>query len=117
MTATPRRIQRRRVKGWRAPQGAKYVGRGTRWGNPSQIAAVDNGWTVNHDNGGSVGVFAFKPEAHRFAVEAYRAHLKANPKLAARARTELAGHDLMCWCAPELPCHADVLLELAAAPS
>ena len=25
---------------------------------------------------------------------------------------ELAGKDLVCWCAP-LPCHADVLLELA----
>lgn len=26
---------------------------------------------------------------------------------------DLAGHDLCCWCAPELPCHADVLLEIA----
>ncbi|GAG87489.1 unnamed protein product, partial [marine sediment metagenome] len=26
--------------------------------------------------------------------------------------TELKGKDLVCWCAP-LPCHADVLLELA----
>ena len=25
---------------------------------------------------------------------------------------ELRGKDLMCWCAP-LPCHADILLELA----
>ncbi len=25
---------------------------------------------------------------------------------------ELRGEDLVCWCAP-LPCHADVLLELA----
>lgn len=29
---------------------------------------------------------------------------------------ELAGHDLACWCAPQLACHADVLLELANAP-
>lgn len=28
-------------------------------------------------------------------------------------RTELAGRDLACWCAPGDPCHADVLLELA----
>ncbi|WP_019732123.1 DUF4326 domain-containing protein [Mycobacterium avium] len=26
---------------------------------------------------------------------------------------ELAGHDLACWCPPDQPCHADVLLELA----
>jgi len=30
----PERIQRRRVKGWRMPEGAVYVGRGTKWGNP-----------------------------------------------------------------------------------
>lgn len=27
--------------------------------------------------------------------------------------SELAGHDLMCWCPLDQPCHADVLLELA----
>jgi len=30
----PKRIQRKRTKGWRMPDGAVYVGRGTRWGNP-----------------------------------------------------------------------------------
>jgi hypothetical protein len=30
----PQRIQRRRVKGWRMPEGAVYVGRGSKWGNP-----------------------------------------------------------------------------------
>lgn len=35
------------------------------------------------------------------------------------AHTELRGHDLMCWCplfdkdGNRVPCHADVLLELA----
>lgn len=33
MTA-PQRIQRKRVKGWRMPEGAVYVGRGSKWGNP-----------------------------------------------------------------------------------
>jgi uncharacterized protein DUF4326 len=28
-------------------------------------------------------------------------------------RTQLAGRDLACWCRPDQPCHADVLLELA----
>ena len=28
-------------------------------------------------------------------------------------RANLAGHDLMCWCPLDQPCHADVLLELA----
>jgi hypothetical protein len=25
----------------------------------------------------------------------------------------LRGKDLACWCPPDLPCHADVLLDLA----
>lgn len=28
-------------------------------------------------------------------------------------RRELAGKDLMCWCPLDMPCHADVLLEIA----
>lgn len=30
----PVRIQRRRAPGWRMPEGAIYVGRPSRWGNP-----------------------------------------------------------------------------------
>lgn len=29
----PKRIQRKRTKGWRMPEGAVYVGRPTKWGN------------------------------------------------------------------------------------
>jgi len=32
-----KRIQRRRVKGWRMPEGAIYVGRPTYWGNPQRV--------------------------------------------------------------------------------
>lgn len=32
--STPKRIQRSRRRGWRMPEGAVYVGRPTRWGNP-----------------------------------------------------------------------------------
>jgi hypothetical protein len=41
----------------------------------------------------------------------YRRWLCGQPKLLA-ALPELRGRDLVCWCAP-LPCHGDVLLELA----
>ena len=34
MTRGPRGVQRRRTAGWRMPEGAKYVGRPTKWGNP-----------------------------------------------------------------------------------
>lgn len=34
---TPERIQRRRSTGWRMPEGAVYVGRPTKWGNPFRL--------------------------------------------------------------------------------
>jgi hypothetical protein len=36
-TNLPRRIQRRRMKGWRMPDDAVYVGRPTKWGNPFRL--------------------------------------------------------------------------------
>ncbi|WP_087483552.1 DUF4326 domain-containing protein [Brachybacterium massiliense] len=34
---SPQRIQQRRTKGWRKPEGAVAVGRGTKWGNPFKV--------------------------------------------------------------------------------
>jgi predicted kinase len=49
------------------------------------------------------------------AVDAYVRHLVDHPYLVAAARVELAGADLACWCPLDLPCHADVLLDLVNA--
>jgi len=90
------RVQLRRTKGWRKPEGVVTVARPSRWGNPHRI---------------SEPTF----EAHRVSVEAYRDDLMAG-RLAFTVddvRRELAGRDLACWCRPGLPCHADVLLEVA----
>ena len=38
MTATPRRIQRKRTKGWRKPPNTVCVDRSTRWGNRFRIS-------------------------------------------------------------------------------
>lgn len=37
----PERIQRRRTKGWRLPEGAIYVGRPTKWGNPFTLGGAN----------------------------------------------------------------------------
>lgn len=87
------RIQRRRSAGWRMPEGAVYVGRPTRWGNP-----------FPHD-----GTAAGRAEV----VAAYRDLVDADPALQAAARRLLAGRDLACWCPLDQPCHADVLLDVA----
>jgi Domain of unknown function (DUF4326) len=93
----PDRIQLRRSKGWRKPENAVVVARPSRWGNPHRAAAPT-------------------AEAHCAAVEAFRADLLAGalPYTVADVRRALADHDLACWCPPNLPCHADVLLDIAA---
>ena len=92
----PTRVQLRRQRGWRKPAYAVVVARPSRWGNPHRAAART-------------------PEAHRAAVEAFRADLLAGvlPYTTDDVRRALAGRDLACWCRPDLPCHADVLLEVA----
>jgi hypothetical protein len=122
MSSSPARIQRRRIKGWRKPEGAVYVGRGTRWGNPWVVAQTRTGWAVNW-----VGEGQPRPDwtastnsrhaAHVMAVGLYREFADLTVGFAVRARVELKGRDLMCWCPPELPCHVDVLLELASPPA
>lgn len=93
---TPKRIQRSRTKGWRMPEGAIYVGRPTRWGNPFEVAA-------EYDR------------AVMFDTK-YRFYYLEHPDGEARFLPVLmlAGHDLACWCPLDQPCHADVLLKLAA---
>lgn len=121
ITVTPERIQRRRAKG-AIHGGAKYVGRGTRWGNPWVIAQTPNAWVVNWaaprevrpPAGLKTSVTASnRQDAHALAVELYEIWFHADPVRADRARQELAGRDLMCWCPEGLPCHADVLLAAA----
>jgi hypothetical protein len=47
-------------------------------------------------------------------IEKYRIWLKERIEARELDPRELRGCDLGCWCAP-LPCHADVLLEVANA--
>lgn len=68
-----------------------YVGRPTIWGNPFVI-----GRDGTRDE----------------VIAKYRAWLLAQPSLVSRARVELRGKRLACWCAPA-SCHADVLVEIA----
>jgi hypothetical protein len=116
----PARLQRRRTAGWKKPDGAIYVGRGTRYGNPNRIVYRPDtgGWHVVHDSGGGIGTFPTAAEARRFATEAYRVQLADDPALADQVRRDLAGRDLMCWCPLPEPgepdyCHAAVQIALA----
>ena len=114
----PKRIQRKRSRGWRMPLGAVYVGRPTKWGNPW---SVDDYFRVGYSGNGF--------DALRVIVDIYRAWIAGTDRahmvlyidqMGRPSRTppdyrELRGKDLACWCPLDQPCHADQLLELANA--
>lgn len=108
----PARIQRRRTKGWRMPDGAVYVGRGTKWGNPWKPVELSPGRWAAECNGQRNGRFSTREQALAWCVVGYRA-FGPSDITPDEVRRELAGRDLACWCPLDQPCHADVLLELA----
>lgn len=109
----PKRIQRSRAKGWRMPEGAVYVGRPTKWGNPfivSSLCAMERyaDFTLNAD------LWSGWPCVD--AATAVRAFHEMKARyMTADELAALRGKDLACWCPLDKPCHADVLLELANA--
>ena len=120
--SVPERIQRKRTRGWRMPPEAIYVGRGSKWGNPFTIVdATDADFTnprracVSFYNawiGGDPGAGGFDDVYVRGPIRYDRTWVRDN-------LAQLRGHDLACWCplvdehGNRMPCHADVLLELA----
>lgn len=119
--AKPQRLQLKRTRGWRKPEGAAVVSRPSRWGNPFTLEWARLGNETLNDQ-----------EARVYVVKVFRAWLTDDGYAAAFRSAwlderrawildhlhELAGKDLCCWC--PLPtagqvdwCHAAVLLELA----
>ena len=86
------------------PSNAVYVGRPSRWGNPWRIGEKhpDDGHRLNREE---------VIELHRNNMSQMLTAKRADGTIILSLE-ELRGKDLVCWCAP-LPCHADVLMELA----
>jgi hypothetical protein len=74
-----------------------YIGRPSKWGNPFSHLKESRG--------------QFRVRNRAEAIEKYRAWIQTQPELLA-ALPELKEKALGCWCKP-LPCHGDVLVELA----
>lgn len=99
------------------PAGAVYVGRPSVWANPYRV--------MPNPGGGPFSKWLVEvPEAHGFleCETRWKAHLEAVRLYQDRwikladldaLRSELEGHDLVCWCPRDMPCHAEVLLDLA----
>ena len=101
-------IQRKRTKGWRKPEGAVYVGRGSRFGNPFRSG----------DREADTNSFAQLLEGDTW-IENGR--YMAVREMILGSLWQLTGKTLMCWCGswmpgePEIPCHAVVLAKAAYA--
>ncbi len=96
----PKRIQRKRTKGWKMPTGTVSVTRPGRYGNP-YVAGQENDM-------GQVVTLDMCLEYFRFYL-----HRKYPGSLLTEFLAPLRGKDLACWCPLDSKCHADVLLELA----
>lgn len=68
-----------------------YIGRPGPWGNP---------------------FFIGRDGTREAVVKKYESWFRARPDLMARAKSELKGKTLGCYCKP-LPCHGDVLAKYA----
>ena len=126
MPTKPKRIQRKRTKGWKMPPNTVCVTRPGKFGNPFLIG----GWyLLGKKGGGMVYLQDFGPwlpegerrpagpgyihiETPEQAVETFR-EMRLRFPLNDVDKEVLCGKDLACWCKLSDPCHADVLLEIA----
>ncbi len=101
----PKRIQRKRKRGWKMPRSTLYVGRPTKWGNPYRVnereAEQMQDWHAC--SCASVAVIQFRDD-----LEQGRLRISVED-----VKRELRGKNLACWCPLGEECHADVLLEIA----
>jgi hypothetical protein len=126
---SPQRIQRRRTRGWRMPEGAVCVGRPSRWGNPFWIAnghtlagppwgLARDSWThLPLSRRDAAYITSSSPLGTAEAVSLFQTLMTVRQWYESeRLRewlTPLVGRDLACWCPLNQPCHADVLLKIA----
>ena len=115
--SAPKRIQRKRTKGYRLPEGAVYVGRPSKWGNPFPVGLPVSVETLNGDRAWLATAddvtYMFRHWIANEAVYPVTAVRQRDQLREALAQGELRGKDLACWCPLDQPCHADVLLEIA----
>ena len=103
----PVRVQLKRTKGWRMPPNTVKVDRSTKWGNPFVPGKPA---PIGPTKGRIV-------TDRRQAFLLYKELAPLNACLVERARKELGGKNLACWCphddGSDDLCHAAVLLEIA----
>ncbi|MCV7255288.1 DUF4326 domain-containing protein [Mycobacterium hackensackense] len=118
----PERIQRRRTKGWRTPlcgcgcgKKARFVGRGTPYGNPFHVGGLTHFLRLGCWTPVNIPDAETAASLYRNWVNLDVGYSTGTQTPTAEQLAALRGHDLVCWCPTYSPCHGDVLLELANA--
>jgi hypothetical protein len=114
----PKRIQRKRTKGWKMPKNTVCVTRPGPFGNPYKgdgaVAAFrEMVLQMQKALRGEGGLLPFSGPDHELAKSTYGGQEFARNLV--KRLPELRGKNLACFCSLDSPCHADVLLELANA--
>jgi len=109
----PIRVQLSRAKGWRMPANTVKVDRTTKWGNPFLVGET---YPIVEADGSGESIGESKMRDTSDAVKAFRPWCEETMEQWGDLEP-LRGKNLACWCKLGSPCHADVLLELANAPS
>lgn len=86
----PKRVQRKRIKGWKMPPNTISVTRPGEWGNPFRI--------------GERGLETIEEVLKAYEDYVLQGWLPVE---------NLRGKNLACFCPLDKPCHADILLKIA----
>jgi hypothetical protein len=115
----PKRIQRKRTKGWKMPPNTLCVTRPGRLGNPFHIG----GWFALDVMGMSYCEATEGFQDERFtlietpeqSIALFREYRQKYRLAPAELKKVREADYIACWCPLDQPCHADVLLEIANA--
>lgn len=106
----PKRIQRKRIKGWRMPPNTVYIGRGSRWGN-SYVVGKD-GTPEECSRKYMEDLLPYSHHGPRSTLTDFHISVANLEEI----ELVLAGKNVACWCGPNDLCHGDELLKLANQP-
>lgn len=114
----PKRIQRKRTKGWRMPEGTVNITRPGFWGNPYTVKEWGRELAVKLHRNAMLGFWSPSdlpsewPDS-RFArgAQLFQVCQRQRDNL-----NQLKGCDVCCWCGLDEECHGATYLELANAP-
>ena len=110
----PKRVQRKRSKGFKLPENTKCVNRGTKWGNPFKVLEEDKSWVVKDSDNNYWGeIYDNKGDAIDKSIECFSGWIDGKVLIKKLDLSELKGKNLACFCPEGSSCHGDVLLKLA----